>query len=228
MEQKETEKKQKKIGRQQVMRMLFYLAGMVILAFGITMNTKTGLGVSPIISIAYSVSTIWKLNFGNMTMALYCVFVIAQFIIRGKDRKWSDLLQIPVALLVSQLLNLFSWLMRDFHFESFWTNLAFLILAILLTGLGVVLSVDMRLVPNPGDGIVQAISDRTGKSLGLTKNLFDIGCIITTIVLGLTMEGKLIGIGLGTVLAVIGVGRAIALFNLLLWGPITKAAGLVE
>ncbi len=228
MEQKETEKKQKKIGRQQVMRMLFYLAGMVILAFGITMNTKTGLGVSPIISIAYSVSTIWKLNFGNMTMALYCVFVIAQFIIRGKDRKWPDLLQIPVALLVSQLLNLFSWLMRDFHFESFWINLAFLILAILLTGLGVVLSVDMRLVPNPGDGIVQAISDRTGKSLGLTKNLFDIGCIITTIVLGLTMEGKLIGIGLGTVLAVIGVGRAIALFNLLLWGPITKAAGLVE
>ena len=228
MEQKETEKKQKKIGRQQVMRMLFYLAGMVILAFGITMNTKTGLGVSPIISIAYSVSTIWRLNFGNMTMALYCVFVIAQFIIRGKDRKWSDLLQIPVALLVSQLLNLFSWLMRDFHFESFWINLAFLILAILLTGLGVVLSVDMRLVPNPGDGIVQAISDRTGKSLGLTKNLFDIGCIITTIVLGLTMEGKLIGIGLGTVLAVIGVGRAIALFNLLLWGPITKAAGLVE
>lgn len=228
MEQKKTEKKQKKIGRQQVMRMLFYLAGMVILAFGITMNTKTGLGVSPIISIAYSVSTIWKLNFGNMTMALYCVFVITQFIIRGKDRKWSDLLQIPVALLVSQLLNLFSWLMRDFHFESFWINLAFLILAILLTGLGVVLSVDMRLVPNPGDGIVQAISDRTGKSLGLTKNLFDIGCIITTIVLGLTMEGKLIGIGLGTVLAVIGVGRAIALFNLLLWGPITKAAGLVE
>ncbi|MBO4945920.1 MAG: hypothetical protein J6C88_00005 [Lachnospiraceae bacterium] len=201
---------------------------MVILAFGITMNTKTGLGVSPIISIAYSVSTIWKLNFGNMTMALYCVFVIAQFIIRGKDRKWSDLLQIPVALLVSQLLNLFSWLMRDFHFESFWINLAFLILAILLTGLGVVLSVDMRLVPNPGDGIVQAISDRTGKSLGLTKNLFDIGCIITTIVLGLTMEGKLIGIGLGTVLAVIGVGCAIALFNLLLWGPTTKAAGLVE
>ena len=118
--------------------------------------------------------------------------------------------------------------MRDFHFENFWINLAFLILAILLTGLGVVLSVDMRLVPNPGDGIVQAISDRTGKSLGLTKNLFDIGCIITTIALGLTMEGKLIGIGLGTVLAVIGVGRAIALFNLLLWGPITKAAGLME
>ena len=210
------------------MRLLFYLAGMVILAFGITMNTKTGLGVSPIISVAYSVSTIWKLNFGNTTMALYCVFVIAQFIIRGKDRKWSDLLQIPVALLVSQLLNLFSWLMRDFHFENFWINPAFLILAILLTGLGVVLSVDMRLVPNPGDGIVQAISDRTGKSLGLTKNLFDIGCIITTIVLGLTTEGKLIGIGLGTVLAVIGVGRAIALFNLLLWGPITKAAGLMK
>ncbi len=228
MEQKETEKKQKKISRQQIMRMLIYLAGMVILSFGITMNTKTGLGVSPIISIAYSVSIIWNLNFGNTTMVLYCVLVIAQFIIRGKDKKWLDLLQIPVALLVSQLLNLFDWLMQDFHFESFWINLAFLILAILLTGLGVVLSVDMRLVPNPGDGIVQTISDKSGKSLGLTKNLFDIGCIIITIALGLTMKGKLVGVGLGTILAVIGVGRAIALFNLLLWGPITKVAGLMN
>ena len=208
--------------------MLIYLAGMVILSFGITMNTKTGLGVSPIISIAYSVSIIWNLNFGNTTMVLYCVLVIAQFIIRGKDKKWLDLLQIPVALLVSQLLNLFDWLMQDFHFESFWINLAFLILAILLTGLGVVLSVDMRLVPNPGDGIVQTISDKSGKSLGLTKNLFDIGCIIITIALGLTMKGKLVGVGLGTILAVIGVGRAIALFNLLLWGPITKVAGLMN
>lgn len=161
-------------------------------------------------------------------MVLYCVLVIAQFIIRGKDKKWLDLLQIPVALLVSQLLNLFDWLMQDFHFESFWINLAFLILAILLTGLGVVLSVDMRLVPNPGDGIVQTISDKSGKSLGLTKNLFDIGCIIITIALGLTMKGKLVGVGLGTILAVIGVGRAIALFNLLLWGPITKVAGLMN
>ena len=95
-----------------------------------------------------------------------------------------------------------------------------------MTGLGVVMSVDMRLVPNPGDGIVQTIADRSGKSLGLTKNLFDIGCIVFSVTLGLICRGKLIGIGIGTLVAMLGVGRAVALFNLLLWRPMTKAAGL--
>ena len=39
-------------------RVLFYAAGLLILALGLTLNTKTGLGVSPIISVAYSISVI--------------------------------------------------------------------------------------------------------------------------------------------------------------------------
>lgn len=58
--------------QKKIMRGLIYLMGMVILAFGITLNTKTGLGVSPIISIAYCVSEILDWNFGNTTMGLYC------------------------------------------------------------------------------------------------------------------------------------------------------------
>lgn len=215
----------KPAGKQWFIRWLIYLAGMVVLAFGITLNTKTGLGVSPIISIAYSVSQIWELNFGNTTLALYCLLVVAQFVIRRKNRRWTDLLQVPVALLVSQLLNLFDYLL-DIQLASFWWNLLLLIAAILLTGLGVVLSVNMRLVPNPGDGIVQAISDETGKGLGLTKNLFDVGCILCSVAIGLIFAGKLVGIGLGTILAVLGVGRAVALFNRLLKENMLRAAGL--
>ena len=39
-------------------RVLFYAIGLLVLALGLTLNTKTGLGVSPIISVAYSVATI--------------------------------------------------------------------------------------------------------------------------------------------------------------------------
>ncbi len=88
------------------------------------------------------------------------------------------------------------------------------------------MSVSMRLVPNPGDGIVQTISDRTGKSLGLTKNLFDIGCIALSVTLGLICRGKLIGIGLGTIVAMVGAGRAVALFHVILWKPMMQLSGL--
>lgn len=36
----------------------------------------------------------------------------------------------------------------------------------------------------------------------------------------------ILAIGIGTLVAMLGVGRAVALFNLLLWRPMTKAAGL--
>ncbi len=59
-------------------RVLFYLLGLLVLALGLTLNTKVGLGVSPIISVSFSVSTIWGFNFGNTTLVLYALFVIAQ------------------------------------------------------------------------------------------------------------------------------------------------------
>lgn len=59
----------------------FYVAGLLILALGIILNTKSGLGVSPIISVAYSTSTILNVNFGNMTFVLYTVFVVAEMLL---------------------------------------------------------------------------------------------------------------------------------------------------
>lgn len=75
------------------------------------------------------------------------------------------------------------------------------------------MSLNMRIIPNPGDGIVQAISDCVGKSVGFTKNCFDLFNICLTTFIGLIFAHKLIGIGLGTVIAVLGVGRVIAVFN---------------
>lgn len=62
-------------------RYSFYMVGLLILALGLTLNTKAGLGVSPIISVPYSLSLIFGFNFGNMTLVFYCVFVLIQIII---------------------------------------------------------------------------------------------------------------------------------------------------
>ena len=70
-------------------RILFYAAGLLVLALGLTLNTKTGLGVSPIISVANSISQIFDHNFGNMTLALYSVFVVIEIILYLiRDRRY--------------------------------------------------------------------------------------------------------------------------------------------
>ena len=70
---------------QTVARWGFYLLGMVLLALGLTLNTKTGLGASAIVSVPFTVSQATGWNFGNLTLVVYCLFVVAQFILKGKS-----------------------------------------------------------------------------------------------------------------------------------------------
>lgn len=195
-------------------RWSIYLLGMFVLAAGITLTTKTGLGVSPIISVAFCVSEIFSLNFGDMTFLLYAIFVVIQLFIRDRSERIVILLQLAVSLVFSRVLNLFgSAITYDHTLHGLPVNLAVLAVAIFLTGAGVALSVNMRLVPNPGDGIVQAIAQKKGWTQGFTKNVFDGGCVIATILIGILFARRITGIGLGTLLAMLGVGRAVALVN---------------
>ena len=230
-------------------RWIFYVTGLLILALGIILNTKSGLGVSPIISVAYSISTILGVNFGNMTFVLYAVFVVIEMILHTlqnrKEQKnggtalepaakkslplmlGMDLLQLPLSLIFTRFMNLFSaWIPAPSH--NF--GLQFLVLAagIICTGIGAAMSLNMRIIPNPGDGIVQAIADCIHKPVGFTKNCFDLLNICITISVSMIFAHKLIGVGIGTVVSVLGVGRVIALFNHLFMEKMTRAAEVVR
>jgi uncharacterized membrane protein YczE len=206
-------------------RFILYIIGMVILALGISLNAKTSLGVSPIISTAYCGSSITGYNFGNMTFLLYVFFVCVEILIhlgrRLKKEAAVDCLQVIVSLIFTRFLNVFDLLIPNLGSEemqgTFAGSLAgriiFLIVAIIFTGVGAALSLNMRIVPNPGDGIVQTIADAVGKDNGFVKNCVDITCVIVTCATGLIFSGKIIGIGIGTLMAMIGVGRVIAVFN---------------
>ena len=52
-----------------------------------------------------------------------------------------------------------------------------------------------------------------GKGVGFTKNCFDLLNVTIAITLGMVFAGRLVGVGLGTIIAMFGVGRVIALFN---------------
>ena len=210
-------------------RWIIYTFGMLILALGLTLNTKAGLGVSPIISFSYAVSEIWHLNFGDVTFFLYAVFVVGELILHRGKYLIHDLGQLPLSLIFSRVLNLYSaFIPYQSAQEPFWKNLLVLLAAVVCTGIGAAATVNMRLVPNPGDGIVAALGERIGKEQGVTKNLFDIGCVASTCTLGLAAAGHVVGIGLGTLVAMVGVGRVISLVNHISRERMCQAAGLLE
>lgn len=241
--------------KQMIYRTVFYIMGLLLLALGITLNTKAGLGVSPIISVAYCTSQILNFNLGNTTLGLYTVFVVMELVLHAirqrrqekqtdevlghanrVDRKLiflMDILQIPLSIVFTRFMNLFSDLIPNLgelgnSAPEFAQKLIMLLVALILTGIGAAMSLDMRIVPNPGDGIVQAIADCIHKSVGFTKNCFDVCNVTLTITISLVCSGRLYGIGVGTILSVIGVGRVIAFFNHFAKEKMTGLAGGVD
>lgn len=212
-----------------VNRWIIYIIGMLILAMGLTLNTKARLGVSPIISLSYAVSELWHFNFGDMTFVLYFLFVVGELILHRGRRLISDLCQLPLSLIFSRVLNLYAALIPyEAEQEPFWMNFLLLMLAIICTGIGAAVTVNMKLVPNPGDGIVAAVGEAIGREQGVAKNIFDVCCVASTCVLGLAAAGRIVGVGVGTVAAMIFVGRVISLVNHISRERMCRAAGLLE
>ena len=133
-------------------RALFYVLGLLILALGLTLNTKAGLGVSPIISVSYSVSQIFSLNFGDTTLVLYCIFVLVELVLHLTHGRAGE--------------------------------------------------------GTPGSRRLTLLLD------------------VLQIPLSLCLAGQLVGVGIGTVVGVIGVGRVIALFHHLTGKRIGELSGL--
>ena len=210
-----------------IARVSCYLLGLSLLALGLTLNTKATLGVSPLIAFAYSASLIWGWNLGNTVFAWYCVFVLTEMLIhwqmgseKRKQRLLNDLLQIPLSLLFSRMMNFCGRWIPTFETAfpgafpaSIPGRILILIAAVFITGQGAALTLNMRLIPNPGDGLVQSLADFCHWKLGTAKNLFDTACVILTVLLSYLATGRILGVGIGTLIAMLGTGRSIALFS---------------
>ena len=210
-----------------IVRWSAYLLGMLALAFGIVLGSKADLGISPISSVAFCMSEIMGVGFGSMNFVLYGLFVAAQFALRGRNSRAVDLLQLVVSVVFSWVLDVFIAIIPyEGAANGFGMNFLVLLLSVVFIGVGVSASINVHLIPNPGDGIVQALAEKTGWEQGFAKNVFDIGCAGVTAMLGLAFFGRLVGIGIGTVVTMLGVGRVVTLHNRLVMNKLCAAVGI--
>ena len=154
-------------------RNLRYVLGVMILACGITLNTKTDLGVAPILSVAYNLSELLGIPFSAMSFFYYCFLILLQFLLLKREFEPIQVLQLVASFFTSFFIGVFERILPT-AVSPVGRGLM-LLGAILLTGIGIILTVGARFVPNPADGMAQAIARRSGKSLGFSKNALDIG-----------------------------------------------------
>lgn len=199
--------------KEKVNRILIYLIGMLILAFGLTLSSETDLGTSALTALPLVVSELSGISLGNTMFALYFIFVICELAITH-DRRTAPvyLMQIPVSIVFTRVMDIID-LMIDLTGSSIYLRLFCMLLSVVCIGVGACLGLRMRVVANPGDGFVQTIAEWRDKPLGNTKNFVDISFVIIAAAVSLLTLHRLAGVGIGTVMSMLGVGRVIAVTN---------------
>ena len=205
-------------------RIGIYLIGVAFLAVGTGVGTKTGMGISPVNAIPFATSRAFGLELSDTSFCFFILMTALQFLIRGKQYRWADLLQIPFSMVLSTLIGLFDNILQVP--EPLWQKFCMLGLSLLLLGVGVTLVVNMRIAPNPADGLADTIGWALRCDMGLGKNIVDIGFVTTAFLIDLLFGTLWCSTGLTTVISSILLGRLIALFNRVLRSDILRLAGL--
>ena len=193
-------------------RLINYLIGLNVLVLGITLNTRSLLGVSAFTTLPYALKEMTPISFGVANIILYMVLVVAQLLIERK-MKLDILLEVPFSFIMGYILDLYQIVIPASP-ESLGLRIVILLAGNVCTAFGVYTMVQSHLVLAPVDGVIFSISNHYNKAYSLCKNCFDITMIILTIILCLVTRSPIYGIGVGTIFSALCVGRIIKWFEI--------------
>ncbi len=194
-------------------RYLFFLIGILINAFGVALITKAALGTSPISSVPYVLSLRFAPTLGAFTFVMNLLFIILQPVLLRRDYPPIQLLQIVVNIVFSWFIdvsmNLLGWLEP----QNIAVELIVLLLGCAVLGFGISVEVAPDVLLVPGEGLVGALTAASGRRFGSVKVAFDVTLVLISLALSLLFFHRLNGLGLGTVISALLVGRFVNLYN---------------
>ena len=167
--------------------------GIVAMAAGIVLITKTGLGTSPISSLGYVLSLSFpNVSYGAFMLGWNAALLIGQIAILRRRFKAAALLQVPISVLFSIGIDAFGSLLSFVQPHSYPASLAVLAAGVAALAFGVACTVVANVVMNSGEAFVCAVTSITRWSFGRTKVGFDLGCVGLAVVASIALKGTVI------------------------------------
>lgn len=211
-----------------IYRYAFFILGVAINSFGIAFVTKSAMGTSQISSIPYVFSLEFpSISFGMWTFLFNILFILLQVVLLKKDFHPIQFLQIVVNVLFSGLIDLSMSALSFFQPEALWLRILSLLFGCLILALGICIEVAPDVLVVPGEGAVRALAQTTKIKFGTVKVYFDVTLIVIAGICSLLFFHKFNGVGIGTVVSAIVVGRFVNWINLH-FKPIQKIHALAE
>lgn len=198
--------------RHTVIRMLMYLAGVAVLALGMSLQTASGLGVAALTCFATTLSMLTGKTLGFWITTTYVAYIAAQLAILRREFQPRILLELCFSTLMGGFTDLFM-AFNPLHPTALPAQVATMLLSLAITAFGVSLVVNMGVVPNAPDGLVQVIAEKLKRRFGDVKVVFDCSHVAASLTLSLVCMHDLGGFGVTTAISALFLGYIINFAN---------------
>ena len=192
-------------------RIVIYICGIFLLALGGVLAIKSNLGASPISSLPLSISKVSRISLGTAAAILFTIYVGIQILILKRDFKKIQLLQIVFAILILKVPV--GRTIINININNLYIRIFICILSFFITAFGVVCTITANIVPVAPDGLAQVISKKAKIDFGKAKIYFDCIVVVLSVSILLVNSKGLDGLGIGTILSALLVGRIVVYIN---------------
>lgn len=192
---------------------LAFIAGLFFMGLGIAFTRHGGLGVSPISSIPNVISEKYTfISFGTWLFIWNMTMLLAQILILRSKFEKRQLLQIPLSLIFGAFTDVGGVIANRFPVEIYSFKWMSVVIGTVILAFGISITVIAGVILNSGEATVKAISDTINKQFGNVKIVFDVSCVVISIIISLLLfDMQIVGTREGTIFAAVFTGMFVKL-----------------
>lgn len=191
-------------------RVLFYIIGLFFMSLGVALSVNSGLGVSPVNSLPYVINQVSGVALSTCIIAVFCSYILLQALLLRREFQPINLLQIFFSTVFGYFVDFSKWLIGDFALPAYIGKLVMLAASIVLVAVGVVLYIEVKLVPMPMEGLSLTLAQKLRLPFHNMKIIVDCVVVAAGIIISFLFLHKLAGIREGTVLTALATGKVMA------------------
>lgn len=207
-----------------IKRYVLCIVSLFVSALGVALTKHGELGMSPISSVSNILSLKFtQLSLGNWLIIWNCMLIAGQIIILRKKFRLIQFLQIPLSFLFGWFTDICMMIVKNIPTDVYIMKLIMVISGIAILGFGISLAVTADAIMNSGEAFVKVVSDVSGKQFGNLKIVFDIMCVVLSIMLSMIFfKMKIFGTREGTLISALFTGITVKFFTKLTRQPLEK------
>lgn len=163
-------------------RIFTFIIGLIVFSFGISLSIKMQhLGLHPWDVLSVGLFDIVGFSVGTWNIIIGLILIMVAFVL---DRSYIKLGTFLNTLLIGLFVDFYLWSGILPEPSHLWTDLIFMIIGIIIMGVGGGLYNAAKLGAGPRDGFMLSISDKTGYSINRVRIVTETSVLLIGLLIG--------------------------------------------